>query len=173
MQWNWRPLSLKCWHFVASEDSITKFKSQGLYTIKIKYWNASGSGRGSGFPPSLIPALRNIGILHYKKAKLCKHLEHSVHTSEMLLELQALYCDYCGEKVCSVPGWLAGVAADAQALNPIPTIKLTDRDDGKVHRPLQQQQYQLPASGLRENQKLWSGTFFLLRFNHDTVVFPF
>ena len=59
---------------------------------------------GSGFPSSLIPALRNIGILHYKKAKLCKHLEHSVHTSEMLLELQALYCDYCGEKVCSVPG---------------------------------------------------------------------
>ena len=63
-------------------------------------------------------------------------------------------------------GWLAGAAADAQALNPIPTIKLTDRDDGKVHRPLQQQQqYQLPASGLKENQKLWSGTFFLLRLN--------
>ena len=51
-------------------------------------------------------------------------------------------------------GWLAGAAADAQALNPIPTIKLTDRDDGKVHRPLQQQQYQLLASGLRENQKM-------------------
>ena len=79
---------------------------------------------------------------------------------EILSELRALYCDHCGEKVCSVPGWLAGVAADAQALNPIPTIKLTDRDDGKVHRPLQQQ-YQLPASGLRENQKLWSGTFLL------------
>ena len=29
--------SLKCWHFVSSEDIITKFKSQGLYTIKIKY----------------------------------------------------------------------------------------------------------------------------------------
>ena len=74
MQWNWRPLSLKCWHFVASEDIITKFKSQGLYIIKIKYWNASGSG----FPPSLIPALRNIGILHYKKGKLPKHLQHNV-----------------------------------------------------------------------------------------------
>ena len=61
----------KGWHFVASEDIITKFKSQGLYTIKIKYWNASGSG----FPPSLIPALRNISILHYKKAKLRKHLQ--------------------------------------------------------------------------------------------------
>ena len=65
---------LKSWHFEASEDIITKFKSQGLYTIKIKYWNASGSG----FPPSLIPALRNIGILHHKKAKLPKHLQHSV-----------------------------------------------------------------------------------------------
>ena len=30
-------IKLKCWHFVASEDIITKFKSQGLYTIKIKY----------------------------------------------------------------------------------------------------------------------------------------
>ena len=29
--------SLKCWHFVASKNIITKFKSQGLYTIKIKY----------------------------------------------------------------------------------------------------------------------------------------
>ena len=68
--------TLKSWYFEASEDIITKFKSQGLYTIKIKYWNASGSG----FPPSLIPALRNIGILHYKKAKLRKHLQHSVRT---------------------------------------------------------------------------------------------
>ena len=59
---------------VICEGSLTKFKSQGLYTIKIKYWNASGSG----FPPSLIPVLRNIGILHYKKAKLPKHLQHSV-----------------------------------------------------------------------------------------------
>ena len=63
-----------CWHFVASEDIITKFKSQGLYTVKIKYGNASGSG----FPPSLIPALWNIGILHHKKAKLRKHMRQSV-----------------------------------------------------------------------------------------------
>ena len=27
---------------------------------------------------SLIPALQNIGILHHKKAKLPKHLQHSV-----------------------------------------------------------------------------------------------
>ena len=31
-----------------------------------------------GFPPSLIPALRRIGILHYKKAKLRKHFQQSV-----------------------------------------------------------------------------------------------
>ena len=63
---------------VASEDIITKFKSQGLYTIKIKYWNASGSG----FPPSFIPALQNIGILHHKKAELPKHLQNSVTCKE-------------------------------------------------------------------------------------------
>ena len=66
--------NLKCWHFAASEDVITKFKSQGLYTINIKYWNASGSG----FPPSLIPALQNIGILHHKKAELRILLQQSV-----------------------------------------------------------------------------------------------
>ena len=49
----------KCWHFEASADIITNFKSQGLYTIRIKYWNASGSGP----PPFLIPNLWNIGIL--------------------------------------------------------------------------------------------------------------
>ena len=64
----------KSLHFEASKDIITKFKSQGLYTIKIRYWSASGSG----FPPTLIPALRKIGLLHHKKAKLPKHLQHSV-----------------------------------------------------------------------------------------------
>ena len=53
---------------------MTKFKSQGLYIKRIKYWNASGSGP----PYSLIPTLCNIGILQYKKAKLRKHLQHSV-----------------------------------------------------------------------------------------------
>ena len=57
------------------ENIFTKFKSQGLYAIKIKYWNASGSG----FPPSLIPALRNIGILHHKKEKLRILLQQSVN----------------------------------------------------------------------------------------------
>ena len=35
-----------------------------------------------GFPPSLIPARRNIGILHYKKAKLRKHLQQSVYYTD-------------------------------------------------------------------------------------------
>ena len=44
---------------------MIKFKSQGLYIIRIKYWNASGSGSA----PSLIPAHWNIGILLHKQAK--------------------------------------------------------------------------------------------------------
>ena len=70
MKWNWRPLSLKSWHFEASEDIMTKFKSQGLHTIRIKYWNGSGSGS----PHSLIPALCNIGILLHKQATQTKHI---------------------------------------------------------------------------------------------------
>ena len=50
------------------------YQIQITSTIKIKYWNASGSG----FTPSLIPALQNMGILHHKKAKLPKHLLQSV-----------------------------------------------------------------------------------------------
>ena len=67
-------ISLKCWHFVASEDIMTKFKSQGFHIIRIKYRNASGSGP----PPSLIPTLWNIGLLHYKQAKLRKDMQQSV-----------------------------------------------------------------------------------------------
>ena len=37
MKWNWRLLSLKSWPFEASEDIMTKFKSQALHIIKIKY----------------------------------------------------------------------------------------------------------------------------------------
>ena len=43
--------------------------------MKIKYWNASGSG----FTTSLIPALQNIGILHHKKTKLRKNMRQSVY----------------------------------------------------------------------------------------------
>ena len=70
--------TLKSWHFEASEDIMTKFKSQGLHIIRIKYWNASGSGS----PPSLIPAHWNIGILHYKQVKLRKDMQHSVPQSD-------------------------------------------------------------------------------------------
>jgi hypothetical protein len=70
--------ALKCSHFEASEI-MTKFKSQGLYIIRIKYLNASGRGP----PPSLIPTLWNIGILHYKQAKMCKDMQHSVHITHV------------------------------------------------------------------------------------------
>ena len=62
-------LSLKCWHFEASEDIMTKFKLQAFHIIRIKYWKASGGGN----PPSLIPALRNIGILLHKQVTHTKH----------------------------------------------------------------------------------------------------
>ena len=69
MIWNWKPLISKSWHSAASEDIMTKSKSQGLHIIRIKYWNTSGSV----FPPSLIPTLWNIGILLHKQATLGKH----------------------------------------------------------------------------------------------------
>ena len=53
---------------------MTKFKSQSLYIIRIKYWNASRSGS----PPSLISAYWNIGISFHKLAKLRKYMQHSV-----------------------------------------------------------------------------------------------
>jgi hypothetical protein len=56
--------TLKSWHFEATEDIMTKSKSQGLHIRRIKHWNASGSGS----PTSLIPALWNIGILVHKQA---------------------------------------------------------------------------------------------------------
>ena len=45
--------NLKTYYFETSEDIMTKFESQALYIIRIKYWKASGSGN----PDSLIPAL--------------------------------------------------------------------------------------------------------------------
>ena len=44
---------------------MTKFKWQGLHIIRIKYWNASGSGS----TPSFIPTHWNIGILLDKQDK--------------------------------------------------------------------------------------------------------
>ena len=57
------PILRPC-HFEASEDTMTKSKQQVLHVIRIKYWKADGSGN----PPSLIPALWNIGILLHKQA---------------------------------------------------------------------------------------------------------
>ena len=71
MKWNWRPLSLKSWNFEASEDIMTKFKSQACHVIRIKYWKADGSG-------SLIPALWNLSILLHKQATRTKHFDNDI-----------------------------------------------------------------------------------------------
>ena len=63
--------TLRACHFEASENIVTKFKSQVLHVIRIKYENTGGSGN----PPSLIPASCNIGILDHKQATLGKHFE--------------------------------------------------------------------------------------------------
>ena len=81
---------------------LPKFKSQGLYTVKIRYWNASGSG----FPPSLIPTLGNIGILQYKKAKLRKRLQQSVHS--MWDYLSSTLATSLLFKTYFIPLWITG-----------------------------------------------------------------
>ena len=41
MKWNWRPLSVRCWHFEASEYIIMKFKLQALYVYqKNQIWKS-------------------------------------------------------------------------------------------------------------------------------------
>ena len=78
------PLILKSWHFEASKDIMTKFKSQGLHIIRIKYWKASGSDK----PPSLIPALRKIAILGLKSAKRPNIFWGTVCTHQRSVEVQ-------------------------------------------------------------------------------------
>ena len=63
---------LKTYFFEASEAIITKSKSQALHIIRIKYWKVGGSGN----PPSLIPAIWNVGILLHEQATLGKHFEY-------------------------------------------------------------------------------------------------
>ena len=63
--------TLRTCHFEASEDIMTKFKSQAFHVIRSRYWKAGGSGN----PPSLILALWNIGILPHIQATLGKHFE--------------------------------------------------------------------------------------------------
>ena len=46
-------------------------------------WQATPSiTKFLSFPPSLIPALQNIGILHHKKGKLRKHMRQSVQPTK-------------------------------------------------------------------------------------------
>ena len=49
--------------FEVHEDIMTKFKSQGLHNIRIKYWNVSRSGP----TPSFIPTHWNIGTIHLRR----------------------------------------------------------------------------------------------------------
>ena len=65
-------------------QNFVAFSEYMNFIIRIKYWNASGSG----FPPSLIPTLWNIGILHHRQAKPPKHLQHSVY--DLWIQLQNL-----------------------------------------------------------------------------------
>ena len=43
----------------------------------------------ASLPPSLIPTLRKIGILHHKKAKLRKHMRQSVYHSKKRARIDA------------------------------------------------------------------------------------
>ena len=52
INWNWIPLSSKSWHFEASEGIMTKFTSQALHVIRIKYQKVCGSGNPSTFIPA-------------------------------------------------------------------------------------------------------------------------
>ena len=70
---------------------MTKFKSQCLYIIRIKYWNASGSGS----PPSLIPAHWNIGILHSKQAKMRKDMQQSIYLRDLSAIFLKFLCAIC------------------------------------------------------------------------------
>ena len=60
--------TLKCWHF-DDQIQITR-SSYHKYQILKCQWE---------WFPSLNPTLWNIGILHYKQAKLHKHLQQSVN----------------------------------------------------------------------------------------------
>ena len=77
--------NLRTCHFEASEDIMTKFKSQAFHTTRIKYLKTSGSGN----PPSFIPALWNIGILLHKQATRAKHFEPKCRC---LLEFE-IFCE--------------------------------------------------------------------------------
>ena len=90
MIWNCRPLTLKSWHFEASEDIMTKFRLQALHIKRIKYWNAGGSGS----PPSFNPALLNIVILLHKQATRTKHFDGQCIYISCRIYCFSLYLDF-------------------------------------------------------------------------------
>ena len=74
----------KSCHFEASIDIMTRFKSQALNIIRIKYWKASGVGN----PPILIHVLQKIAI-YVLKTKFyilfCKRLYKNLTKSQACL----------------------------------------------------------------------------------------
>ena len=64
LKWKTGIPTLRTCHFEASEEIMTKHKSQALHITRIKYWKASGSGNS----PSINHALWNIGILLHKQS---------------------------------------------------------------------------------------------------------
>ena len=51
--------------------------------------------RVASLPPSLIPSLQNIGILHHKKAKLPKDLQQSVYLHSALNLSVKVFVEKC------------------------------------------------------------------------------
>ena len=71
---------------------MTKFKSQVLHIIRIKYLNASGSGS----PPFLIPALWNIGILFHKQVKRWTIMHTTVHMRTTVQQRKTRWSNFVG-----------------------------------------------------------------------------
>ena len=76
--------TLKTCYLEASEDIMTKFKSEALHIIRIKCWTASGSGN----PPFLIPALRKIALLDLKTGLWEWYTGISVRSSYYIIKFQ-------------------------------------------------------------------------------------
>ena len=64
---------------IFNEKMNIRFWMAGFLVIPKVYAVIASPFSGSGFPPSLIPALLKIGILHHKKAELRILLQQSVH----------------------------------------------------------------------------------------------
>ena len=74
------------------EDILTKFKSEALHVIRIKYWNASGSGK----PPPFLPKIA-IYVLFYTcidHATLWGALKHQRFRLSTMNHCLALHFDW-------------------------------------------------------------------------------